>query len=124
VPRLFGRRASATSDAACALETARRFLDCRQRRRGARKGADARPLADSSPFMVGEFIAHVSKLPVLKLEGVAAVPLIFLIIRISRNRLIMGEYVSGRLSVGFIWLAFGTMAGAALAALYTFLRGA
>ena len=57
------------------------------------------------------------------LNGVAAVPLIFLIIRISRNRLIMGEYVSGRLSVGFTWLAFGTMAGSALAALFTFLQG-
>ena len=57
------------------------------------------------------------------LNGVAAVPLIFLIIRISRNRLIMGENVSGRLSVGFTWLAFGTMAGSALAALFTFLHG-
>jgi NRAMP (natural resistance-associated macrophage protein)-like metal ion transporter len=57
------------------------------------------------------------------LNGVAAVPLIFLIIRISRNQLIMGEYVSGRLSVGFTWLAFGTMAGSALAALFTFLQG-
>jgi Mn2+/Fe2+ NRAMP family transporter len=57
------------------------------------------------------------------LNGVAAVPLIFLIIRISRNRLIMGEYVSGTLSVGFTWLAFGTMAGATLAALFAFLEG-
>jgi NRAMP (natural resistance-associated macrophage protein)-like metal ion transporter len=56
------------------------------------------------------------------LNGVAAVPLIFLIIRISRNRRIMGEYASGRLSVGFTWLAFGTMAGAAMAALFTFLH--
>jgi NRAMP (natural resistance-associated macrophage protein)-like metal ion transporter len=57
------------------------------------------------------------------LNGVAAVPLILLIILISRNRLIMGEYVSGRLSVGFSWLAFGTMAGATLAALLTLLQG-
>jgi NRAMP (natural resistance-associated macrophage protein)-like metal ion transporter len=57
------------------------------------------------------------------LNGVAAVPLIFLIIRISRNRRIMGKHVSGRLSVGFTWLAFGTMAGAALAALFTFIQG-
>ena len=57
------------------------------------------------------------------LNGVAAVPLIFLIILISRNRLIMGKHVSGRLSVGFNSLAFGTMAGAALAALFTFLKG-
>jgi NRAMP (natural resistance-associated macrophage protein)-like metal ion transporter len=57
------------------------------------------------------------------LNGVAAVPLILLIILISRNRLIMGEYVSGRLSVVVTWLAFGTMAVAALAALVTFLQG-
>ena len=57
------------------------------------------------------------------LNGVAAVPLILLIILISRNRLIMGEYVSGRLSVGFSWLAFGTMVGATLAALLTLLQG-
>jgi NRAMP (natural resistance-associated macrophage protein)-like metal ion transporter len=56
------------------------------------------------------------------LNGVAAVPLILLIILISRNRLIMGESVSGRLSVVVTWLAFGTMAAAALAALVTFLQ--
>jgi NRAMP (natural resistance-associated macrophage protein)-like metal ion transporter len=44
------------------------------------------------------------------LNRVAAVPLILLIILISRNRRIMGEYVSGKLSVGVTWLAFGTMA--------------
>jgi Mn2+/Fe2+ NRAMP family transporter len=57
------------------------------------------------------------------LNGVAAVPLILLIILISRNRRIMGEHASGRLSVGFNWLAFGTMAGATLAALVTLLQG-
>ena len=51
------------------------------------------------------------------LNGVAAVPLILLIILISKNRLVMGEHYSGRLSTVFTWLAFGTMAGAALAAL-------
>jgi NRAMP (natural resistance-associated macrophage protein)-like metal ion transporter len=56
------------------------------------------------------------------LNGVAAVPLIFLIIHISRNRQIMGDYVSGKLSLGFTWVAFGTMAGAAIAALFTFLH--
>jgi hypothetical protein len=35
----------------------------------------------------------------------------------------MGKYVSGRLSVGFNWLAFGTMAAATLAAVFTFLQG-
>jgi Mn2+/Fe2+ NRAMP family transporter len=57
------------------------------------------------------------------LNGVAAVPLILLIILISRNRLIMGEYVSGRLSEGFTWLAFGTVVGVALAAVLTFQQG-
>jgi len=57
------------------------------------------------------------------LNGVVAVPLIFLITRIARNRLIMGEHVSGKLSVAFTWLAFGTMAVASLAALLTLLQG-
>jgi Mn2+/Fe2+ NRAMP family transporter len=57
------------------------------------------------------------------LNGVAAVPLIFLIILIARNRRIMGAHVSGTLSVAVTWLAFGTMAGVALAALVTFHPG-
>lgn len=57
------------------------------------------------------------------LNGVAAVPLIFLIIRISGNEAIMGDYVSRKLSIGFTWLAFMAMSGAAIAALFTFLRG-
>jgi len=57
------------------------------------------------------------------LNGVAAVPLIFLIIRISRDRGIMGERVSGRLSVVFTWLALGIMAAAAVGALVTLLQG-
>lgn len=57
------------------------------------------------------------------LNGLAAVPLIFLIIRLSRNQKIMGEYAGGRLSAFFIWLAFGTMAAAALAALVSFFKG-
>jgi NRAMP (natural resistance-associated macrophage protein)-like metal ion transporter len=57
------------------------------------------------------------------LNGVAAVPLILLIILISRNRRIMGKYVSGWLSACFTWIAFGAMAGATLAALFTFQQG-
>jgi NRAMP (natural resistance-associated macrophage protein)-like metal ion transporter len=57
------------------------------------------------------------------LNGVAAVPLIFLIIRISRDRLVMGEHVSGKLSVVFTWLALGIMAAAALGALIALLPG-
>lgn len=55
------------------------------------------------------------------LNGVAAVPLIFLIIRISGSRQIMGEFASRRLSVGFTWLALITMSAAALAALVSLL---
>ena len=44
-------------------------------------------------------------------------PLIFLIIRISRDRLVMGEHISGKLSLVFTWLALGIMAAAALGAL-------
>jgi NRAMP (natural resistance-associated macrophage protein)-like metal ion transporter len=55
------------------------------------------------------------------LNGVAAVPLILLIILISKNRRVMGKYVSGWLSEGFTWLAFGAIAAATLAAIFTFL---
>ena len=49
------------------------------------------------------------------INGVIAVPLIFLIARIARNREIMGEYRSGPLSNLFVWAAFVFMAAAALA---------
>lgn len=54
------------------------------------------------------------------LNGIAAVPLILLIILLSRNQSIMGKHVSGKLSAAFTWLAFAAMAGATLAALLTF----
>lgn len=57
------------------------------------------------------------------LNGVAAVPLIFLIIRISGSRQIMGEFASRRLSAGFTWLALATMSAGALAALISLLQG-
>lgn len=43
-------------------------------------------------------------------NGVSAVPLLFLIGRISNNQKIMGEYQSGRLSKSLIWLTFVVMA--------------
>jgi NRAMP (natural resistance-associated macrophage protein)-like metal ion transporter len=49
------------------------------------------------------------------LNGVAAVPLIFLIIRISVNKKIMGEYKSGWLSKIILWITFLGMAAAAVA---------
>lgn len=54
------------------------------------------------------------------LNGIVAVPLILLIILISRNRKIMGDYVSGRASAAGTWLAFGAMSAAAIAALISF----
>ena len=49
------------------------------------------------------------------LNGIAAVPLIFLIIRISQNKKIMGEYKSGLLSKIILWITFLGMAFAAVA---------
>ncbi|MEO9210818.1 MAG: divalent metal cation transporter [Ginsengibacter sp.] len=49
------------------------------------------------------------------LNGVAAVPLIFLIIRISSNEKIMGEYKGGKLSKVLLWLTFIGMGAAAIA---------
>jgi NRAMP (natural resistance-associated macrophage protein)-like metal ion transporter len=49
------------------------------------------------------------------LNGVIAVPLIFLIARIARNDEIMGEYRSGALSNTLVWITFALMAIAAVA---------
>jgi len=48
------------------------------------------------------------------LNGVAAVPLIFIIALTARSRSIMGEYRSGPLSHVFVWLTFAVMAGSAV----------
>jgi len=52
------------------------------------------------------------------LNGVAAVPLIFLIIKISVNNKIMGEYKSGLLSKIVLWITFLAMGSAAIAMFY------
>jgi NRAMP (natural resistance-associated macrophage protein)-like metal ion transporter len=49
------------------------------------------------------------------LNGVAAVPLIFLIIKISASNRIMGEYKSGILSKIILWITFLGMGSAAIA---------
>jgi Mn2+/Fe2+ NRAMP family transporter len=49
------------------------------------------------------------------LNGIAAVPLIFLIIKISSNEKIMGENKSGVLSKIILWINFLTMGSAAVA---------
>jgi Mn2+/Fe2+ NRAMP family transporter len=56
-------------------------------------------------------------------NGVAAVPLIFLIARIARNRKIMGEYRSGWLSNTVVWITFMVMLASAIAMFYTLARG-
>lgn len=43
------------------------------------------------------------------INGVVAVPLIFLIARIANNKEIMGEYKSGKLSNALVWLTFIVM---------------
>jgi len=53
------------------------------------------------------------------LNGVAAVPLLFLIIKISRNEKIMGEYKSKALSSSLLWVTFVAMGAAAVAMFFT-----
>ena len=53
------------------------------------------------------------------INGVVAVPLIFLIAKIANSGEIMGEYKSGKLSNIFVWLAFILMGLAALAMFWT-----
>ncbi len=53
------------------------------------------------------------------LNGVVAVPLIFLIGRIAQNEKIMGEYKSGWVSKTFLWITFLGMGTAAIAMFLT-----
>jgi Mn2+/Fe2+ NRAMP family transporter len=53
------------------------------------------------------------------LNGVAAVPLLFLIVRIAASEKIMGEYKSGWLSKALLWFTFGAMGAAAIAMFFT-----
>ena len=48
------------------------------------------------------------------LNGVASVPLIFLLARIAGNKKIMGEYKSGKLSITFVWASFALITLAAI----------
>ena len=56
-------------------------------------------------------------------NGVAAVPLIFLIARIARSKKIMGEYRSGWLSNSVVWITFLVMFASAVAMFYTLASG-
>lgn len=53
------------------------------------------------------------------LNGVAAVPLLFLIAKIAMSEKIMGEYKSGKLSNILLWSSFIGMGAAAIAMFYT-----
>ncbi len=52
-------------------------------------------------------------------NGVAAVPLIFLIARIAGSKKIMGEYQSGKVSKVLVWTTFIFMAASAVTMFYT-----
>jgi Mn2+/Fe2+ NRAMP family transporter len=55
------------------------------------------------------------------LNGFVAVPLIYLIGKISGDKKIMGKYKSGLLSRTFIWLTFLGMLGSAIGTVYMLL---
>lgn len=57
------------------------------------------------------------------INGVVAVPLLFLVARIAGNTQIMGEYASKKLSKLFVWLTFLGLAAAALTMIFLFFRG-
>lgn len=57
------------------------------------------------------------------INGVAAVPLLYLIARINANATILGKNRGGPLSRIFVWLTFGVMALSAVALLYTTVAG-
>ncbi|MFZ4648837.1 MAG: NRAMP family divalent metal transporter [Patescibacteria group bacterium] len=52
-------------------------------------------------------------------NGVAAVPLLFLVAKTARSKKIMGEYRSGIVSNILVWLTFGVMGIAAVAMFFT-----
>jgi Mn2+/Fe2+ NRAMP family transporter len=56
------------------------------------------------------------------LNGVAAVPLLFLVVKISGDEKIMGGFKSGWLSKTILWVTFVAMAAAAVAMFYTILK--
>lgn len=56
------------------------------------------------------------------LNGVAAVPLLFLVVKISGDEKIMGKFKSGWLSKTILWVTFVAMAAAAVAMFYTILK--
>ncbi len=78
--------------------------------------------------VIGLFINFIGIDPIKALivtaviNGVVAVPLIFLIAKVAGDAGIMGEFKSGRLSQTLVWLTFFGMAAAAIA-MFISLRG-
>lgn len=56
-------------------------------------------------------------------NGVAAVPLLIMIVKVGNNKKIMGEYKNGKVSNIFICLALGLMASAVLVLFYALIKG-
>ena len=56
-------------------------------------------------------------------NGIAAVPLLFIIAKVGNNSKIMGEYKNGWLSNTVVRLAFGVMAAAVIILFYSFVHG-
>jgi NRAMP (natural resistance-associated macrophage protein)-like metal ion transporter len=56
------------------------------------------------------------------LNGVAAVPLLFLIVKIASSEKIMGQYKNGWLSDTLLWITFFAMGAAAIAMFYTIFK--
>ncbi|MCL4418790.1 divalent metal cation transporter [Patescibacteria group bacterium] len=79
--------------------------------------------------IIGFFINFVGIDPIKALvfaavfNGVSAVPLIFLIAKVARNKHIMGEYRSGWLSTSLVWTTFITMALSAAVMFFAINRG-
>ena len=55
-------------------------------------------------------------------NGLAAVPLIFVIAKINSNKKILGDYSGNKLSRSLVWFTFVLMAASALGLLYTLLN--
>jgi NRAMP (natural resistance-associated macrophage protein)-like metal ion transporter len=55
-------------------------------------------------------------------NGVAAVPLLFLVAKIARSKKIMREYRSGVVSSTLVWMTFGVMFLAAIGMFYTLIK--
>ena len=56
-------------------------------------------------------------------NGIAAVPLLWMLVRVGNNPEIMGEYKNSRLSSSVIYLTFGVMAASVLILFYSMLTG-